>query len=257
MSIDVVPAYLREERALARSVLYRYLSTAFRHPDPSTVSDLDALADGASAAVLSLAEMGADLGPRLEALESARRAAAPGDLIRDYGALFGHSAQGKCPLYETEYGDGDEGLQQPHQLGDLSGFYAAFGLAPARRIHERFDHVAVESEFLAFLYLMEEHALGLADPERVEVAVDAEGSFLRSHLGRWGPAFARRVSEQAGGGYYRALALFALDLIGSDCRLHGVQVGPDQLVLRTIPDDPETAYDCPMSARCPAEEPAP
>lgn len=257
MSYAAVPTYLREERALARSVLYRYLSTAFRYPDASTLSDLDALADGASAAAASLAEMGVDLGARLEAVESARRAAAPADLIHDHGAIFGHSAQGKCPLYETEYGDGDEGFQQPHQLGDLTGFYSAFGLVPTRRIHERFDHLAVESEFLAFLYLKEEHALGLAQEERVEVAVDAERAFLRGHLGRWVPAFARRVAEQAGEGYYRALAWFAFDLVAADCRFHEVQVGPDQLELRKVPDDPETTYDCPMSSRCPAEEPSP
>lgn len=247
MTTSEIPTYLREEQALARAVLYRFLSTAFRYPDPSNLSDLDELADGALAAGATLDEMGAELSGRLEALMARRRSASPDELTRGYAVLFGHSAQGTCPLYETEYGECDEGLQQPHQLGDLSGFYAAFGLVPSRRIHERMDHVSIECEFLAFLYQKESYALSLDSPERLDVTVDAERKFLRHHLGRWAPAFSRRVLEQAGDGFYGKVASFAVDLLTADCRFHGVGTGPEQLHLRKIPDDPEDTYTCPMS----------
>src|SRR5574341_203333 len=48
-------------------------------------------------------------------------------LASRHRALFGHTARGPIPPYETEYGN-EALFQQPQELGDLMGFYHAFGL---------------------------------------------------------------------------------------------------------------------------------
>ncbi len=48
-------------------------------------------------------------------------------LMASYRALFGHAVRGPIPPYETEYGN-EALFQQPQEMGDLMGFYRAFGL---------------------------------------------------------------------------------------------------------------------------------
>ena len=48
-------------------------------------------------------------------------------LASRYRFLFGHTVRGEIPPYETEYGN-EALFQQPQELGDLMGFYRAFGL---------------------------------------------------------------------------------------------------------------------------------
>ena len=64
--------------------------------------------------------------------------------------LFGHTVRGPVPPYETEYGN-EALFQLPHELGDLMGFYNAFGLTLKPGQRERADHISCECEFLMFL----------------------------------------------------------------------------------------------------------
>jgi TorA maturation chaperone TorD len=61
-------------------------------------------------------------------------------LASSYRALFGHTVRGPIPPYETEYGN-EALFQQPHEMGDLMGFYQAFGLTVRVDEHERCDHI--------------------------------------------------------------------------------------------------------------------
>ncbi len=85
-------------------------------------------------------------------------------LVQRYAELFGHTARGQVTPYETEYGKAALFLQ-PHELADLGGFLAAFGLDLDPSRHDRVDHVQVEFEFMPVLARKDAHALEVDDAE--------------------------------------------------------------------------------------------
>jgi TorA maturation chaperone TorD len=104
-------------------------------------------------------------------------------------------------------------------LGDIAGFYRAFGLDVSDRVRERVDHISVELEFMAFLVYKEAYAQstlpvgqGQAGDEkpasggRAEICREAQRKFLNDHLGRWVQDFTRRLEKKAQDGPYSRLA---------------------------------------------------
>jgi hypothetical protein len=75
-----------------------------------------------------------------------------------------------------------------------------------------------------------------------EAAARASALFLRDHLGRLAPTFARRVAAADSTGFYRAVAELLLAVVGRDCRRLGVPLGAEGLGLRPDP----TAVAAPM-----------
>ncbi|MBI2534066.1 MAG: molecular chaperone TorD family protein [Deltaproteobacteria bacterium] len=239
--------------ALARATLYSALALGFRSPTEETIARLgsqDAAATLARAAVLldptrefGLAAISSLLTPNSSLLT----------LSASHRTLFGHTARGAVPPYETEYGV--EGLfQQPQEMGDLMGFYNAFGLAVNVQQHERPDHVSCECEFLSFLALKEAYALEHEDTAMLEETRKAERLFLHDHLARFLPAFANKLvhatnphpyplplgeGEGKGDfhGFYRALAELGLKFIAAECVRFGMPAGPENLTLRPADDD--------------------
>jgi hypothetical protein len=129
-------------------------------------------------------------------LDHALQPAGFDSFLNAYLAAFGHAARGSCPLNEIEYGDiKADPLFQPHRLADLAAFYRAFGLEVTEDAGERHDHICLELEFMCVLAAKEayahEHQL---DADQLAQCRDAQKKFLREHLGRWTPAFARRLA---------------------------------------------------------------
>ena len=155
---------------------------------------------------------------------------------------FGHSVRGNCPMNEIEYGDiKADPLFQPHRLADLAGFYHAFGLEMCEDAAERQDHLSIECEFMSVLAAKEAYALQMGmNEEPLAVCRDAQKKFLREHLGRWTPAFTRRLSRIIGKGPLAALADFTGGFIEADCRRWGVTPGSEDLLLRPIDEAEET-----------------
>lgn len=239
----------REERALARAVLYRYLAACYRHPEANEEKDLLELEEGVIVAsqALSEGEKG-DLALVIEDLAGARNGQPRSRMSEDYGSLFSHAVQGACPPYESEYGDGDAILLQAHELGDLAAFYRAFGLAISARSHERLDHVSVELEYMGFLCQKEAHAEENHDPELAEITRRAGREFLKCHVARWLPAFARRLLSLATSVFYRCLARATLEFVAAECRRHELEPGPDFLRLRPPVEDRDSCFTCAMSS---------
>lgn len=104
-------------------------------------------------------------------------------LSASFFKLFGHTTRGIVSAYETEY-SGESIFQQPHDLGDLTGFYLAFGLTVNVNEHERADHISCECEFLSFLAVKEAYALAIGDPSMLEQVRKARRLFLRDHVAR-------------------------------------------------------------------------
>jgi DMSO reductase family type II enzyme chaperone len=164
--------------------------------------------------------------------------------------LFGHTARGLVPPYETEYGN-EALFQQPQELGDIMGFYHAFGLTMKSGKHERPDHISCQLEFLMFLALKEAYALEQDDREMLAEVRKAEKSFLADHLGRFVPTFAAKLMRQDPSGFYGALADLCLRFVAAECQRLQISMGPANLGLRPA-DDSRVPMACGNGAGCAA-----
>ncbi len=196
--------------ALARSDAYRVLAEAFRDPDdrqPVDRLELRLLRSatkrlGGSVAAESWADL-QHIAPR-------------GLRAEEHRVVFGHVVAHGCPPYETEYGRRHV-FGQSQELGDIRGFYEAFGVRP-RRGGERPDHVACEFEFMSLLALKEAIAIAAADSQRRSVCRDAAARFLADHLGRWLPALAGRIAQREPGSGYAAAAAIGAAVVSAHAR---------------------------------------
>lgn len=223
------------EGALCRSALWEALALGFRPPSAETASRLLA-PEGAAALGDAAAWLDRERGTALAPL--ARRLAGPPDLeamTAAYQRLFGHTARGLVPPYETEYG-ADSLFQPIHEMSDLAAFYRAFGLTLRGDARERPDHVACECEFLAFLARKEAYAEERGHAPILEGTRQAIRRFLASHLGRWAHAFGRALTEHDPGGFFGDLGLLATAYVTAECDRVGVPAGPEFLRLRTTAD---------------------
>jgi DMSO reductase family type II enzyme chaperone len=226
------------DAALARAFLYQFLAHAYTDPSAAL---WEVLCQPASAEALAAAAM-AVAGPASLLAESARtfqeqlRPQCYEAFLNAYLSAFGHAARGRCPLNEIEYGDlKADPLFQPHRLADLAAFYRAFGMEVSGNAGERQDHLGVELEFMCVLAAKEAYALEhrLAGSE-LEICRDAQKKFLREHLGRWAPAFTRRLARSVGHGPLAALAHLTRAMVETDCARFGFAPGSDDLVLRPV-----------------------
>jgi len=165
--VDVTPE-------LGAAAEWRLLAMLLSRPRPGWREEMDALAR----------EAGAD-----EALREA--AAAAGDAREGaYHALLG--AGGVASPREAAHA----GFLDPGRiLADLAARYTAFGFSP--RAEEPDDHLAVECDFVAYLFLKEAYARARGESEAAEVTRDARGRFLADHVAVAGHGFARRLPEDA------------------------------------------------------------
>ena len=225
------------DMVLCRATLYGALALGFRPPTEETVDRLVS-AEGAAALAEAASILDADsaAGLRSAALNLSADKETLSALSHSYRCLFGHTALGAAPPYETEYGS-EALFQQPQELGDLAGFYLAFGLTLDPAEHERADHVSCECEFLSFLYLKEAYALEMGDLSMLEEVRKATRLFLRDHLGRFVPAFARKLVTEGRKSFYGNLGELCLRFVTVECARLGVLLGPKNLSLRPATDD--------------------
>jgi TorA maturation chaperone TorD len=235
------------DEALARSVIYRTLSVCFQMPTDTGLREIGAY-EGFPVLIAALGRQDEQGGRGLLAPAAARLRTLTvpnvGALVDTFFRLFGHTARGLVCACEAEYGP-DTGFHQPQQLADISGYYLAFGLRPAAASDIRLDHIACECEFMDFLNRKEAvlAAAGSAPPDddTLQVTREAERTFLREHLGRFGRAFAAQVASEDAGGFYGAVATVLRGFIEAECARLGVVAGPLDLMVR-----PETPDETPM-----------
>jgi len=243
---DTQPAAIDD--ALARSVVYHALSVSFQMPTEAGLGRIGAHA-GFPVLVAALEQLDGRSGRRSLAFAAAglRAMSVPGvdALASAFVRLFGHTARGLVCACEAEYGP-DTGFHQPQQLADISGYYLAFGLQPPTAADTRLDHIACECEFMDFLN--RKQAVLLADldasPDRrdtLEATAQAERTFLRDHLGRFGRAFAARAADADADGYFGVFGRVLLALLETECARVDVGAGPIDLVV-----SPDTPDETPM-----------
>lgn len=238
------------ESALARSTLYRFLSLGWWPPEDG----LEALA-AEEAALAGVRGAAAHLGPadfadRTAAVSMMLRQTAASDLHEKYRRLFGHQIARDCPLHETQYGVSHI-FQQSQQLADIAGFYLAFGLDLADGIGERADHLSLELEFMHALAYREAYALTHHGPDEVALVRDAHRAFLRDHLSRWVPTFARLVARREAG-FYTELAGLLAAFVHSEAAAFGLPAGDEVELAPPASLDPEDSG----TDRCPLDSTA-
>jgi DMSO reductase family type II enzyme chaperone len=265
--------------AIARSFLHRFLAKAFEDPTPegwawlcdaNTQESLGFAWNVASARSTGFqpavsptsSRQGVNEVKSLENSEHLRignprysrlevcatfTAAAQDSFLDAYIATFGHAARGGCPLNEIEYGDiKADPLFQPHRLADLAAFYRAFGLEVAESAGERHDHICLELEFMCVLAAKEAYALEhQLDTDQLAQCRDAQKNFLREHLGRWTPAFTRRLAGTTSEPTLVALSELTRAFVETECAHFGVKPGSEDLLLRPVDEAAES-----MCASC-------
>ncbi|MDN3513727.1 MAG: molecular chaperone TorD family protein [Candidatus Brocadia sp.] len=143
-------------------------------------------------------------------------------LQKIYQRIVGHTISKECPLYETQYGAAHV-FQQVHELGDIQGFYKAFGLDISDVEKERCDHVSVELEFMHFLLYKQAYAMENHGDEKTQICVDAQKKFLKEHVGKWVPLFAVLFGRRSGEGFYHALSVLTKEFLRLEMKLMDVK----------------------------------
>lgn len=233
------------QSALARSLVYSFLSRAIAYPNPEHQA---VLKDRIAPALSGMdGESSVPAGLR-EALLMVDR---PLDTMREeHSAVFTMTVSADCPDYETAYNCRDV-FQQAHAMADVAGFYRAQGLEVGGRQHERPDHITTELEFMSFLALKEAYAIENLGPEKSAMVREAQALFLREHLGCWGPSLGRRIEAHAGDQtFYAAVGRALAGWLADECSRLGVE--PTQVV-----DEPLLAWPGPDDGSCGAEADCP
>ena len=132
------------------------------------------------------------------------------DLQAEHRRVFSNVITLDCPPYETLFGN-DHVFAQSHVMGDIAGFYKAFGVELSKDIHERLDHLSVEFEFMHFLAYKESYSRCHDGAEKTQIVVDAQKKFVKNHIGRWVPLFCRMLVKKADSGLFRNVADMTLD----------------------------------------------
>lgn len=223
------------DRAVARSFVYRFLAKAWEDPSHQGWSWLTQ-AQTLAALRSANAFLGASGFPSAQDLFCSFKPDRFDAFHSACVAAFGHAARGPHPLNEIEYGDlKADPLFQPHRLADLAAFYRAFGLELAPDSDERHDHLCLELEFMCVLAAKEAYALEhQLDAHELALCREAQKKFLREHLGRWTPAFARRLTGDVTEDALKALAQFTRVFVECECARFAVNPGAEDLLLRPV-----------------------
>jgi TorA maturation chaperone TorD len=147
------------------------------------------------------------------------------DLQSEHRRVFSNVITLDCPPYETLFGN-DHVFGQAHVMGDIAGFYKAFGVELSRDIHERMDHLSVELEFMHFLAYKESYARCHDGADKTQIVVDAQKKFVKDHIGRWVPLFSRMLVKKADSGFFHLVANFTSEWMDFDAAYLGVNPQP-------------------------------
>ncbi len=222
------------ERALGRSKLYLLISWSMLYPEDDEFLDYLQSGEFVEDARSAIASLGQTLDGTGSERAKAKLAALNrhldqierlvstecinwqlSDLQAEHRRVFSNVITLDCPPYETLFGN-DHVFGQAHVMGDIAGFYKAFGVELSQDIHERMDHLSVELEFMHFLAYKESYARCHDGAEKTQIVVDAQKKFVKEHIGRWVPLFARMLVKKADTGFFRYMADFTSDWMDWD-----------------------------------------
>ena len=207
------------EDLLAASQVYQFLSMCLLEPEENTV-ELLKNKDYMSEVESCLEKAGKkELSETFRNIQKELKDSNVDKLAKGYRDTFGNATVAMdCPPYEM-YFSGSQIFQQTQDLADLSGFYKAFGVEVSRDDNtNRWDHIAVELEFLHFLtYKLAYTTENGGDKER-EICLTAKKKFLNAHIGRWIAAFSGSVEKKSPVAFYREIADMTNEFVHLDMK---------------------------------------
>lgn len=183
--------------------------------------------------------LGAAIVPALNAISAALASESPGRRAGDLTHLF--DAPGQCPPNETAWVRRDKGAI----LGDIAGFYAAFGFAHSNASHEKADHVVTELEYLGLLLVMRAQARARGERRHERTTSHALRRFAADHAGEWLPAIAERLGQTAQSGVLRAAAVLLAAVWDGLCHRQGWE--RPSLAAAPSPCEAGTPYECELA----------
>src|SRR5881628_3557969 len=232
------------ERALGRSKLYLLVSWSMLYPEDDEFLDYlqcgEFVEDGRSALASLIAALDSIGGERARskltalsqyldqiegwvATECANWQVT--DLQSEHRRVFSNVITLDCPPYETLFGN-DHVFAQSQVMGDIAGFYRAFGVELSKDIHERLDHLSVEFEFMHFLAYKESYSRCHDGADKTQIVLDAQKKFVKNHIGRWVPLFCRMLVKKASTGFYKYVADLMAEWMDFEVAFLGVAPQP-------------------------------
>ena len=143
------------------------------------------------------------------------------DLQAEHRRVFSNVITLDCPPYETLFGN-DHVFAQSQVMGDIAGFYRAFGVELSKDVHERLDHLSVEFEFMHFMAYKESYSRCHDGADKTQIVLDAQKKFVKNHIGRWVPLFCRMLVKKADSGLYKHVADLMAELMDFEVAFLGV-----------------------------------
>lgn len=241
-------AQTEKEMALARADVYRLLSMSFVYPGKEEFEALHELADDAGESISLLPY---DIKTEYQAFADNVAKADIEALKPEYTELF--LTRMFCPPTETIYGKNS--FNTPNILGDISGFYKAFGFTLPDNKGVNFDYIAVECEFMSFLELKIAYAIEQGMDENLDVCMTAKKNFLAEHIGRWTVVFGDNLVDRTSEEFFKSLGRFLSKFMSAELDYYGIKV--DIEGIQEIPQDNDTLV-CPQAIDdAPEEAPLP
>ncbi|MBI2060987.1 MAG: molecular chaperone TorD family protein [Nitrospirae bacterium] len=193
--------------------VYRFLAGCFRYPET------DVMATNLSVLALGLEKIQTvpkSVRAHMHRMAGLLNGVGGQDLRIEHERLFGTNPL--CSPYETSYCP----ARKERILGDLAGFYRAFGLLPVAARPDMPDHICAEMEFMSVVLLKAAYGLRRGAREMSEVCLNAHQSFLADHVGRWYAAFADAAEERTDLDVFRSTADLLREWVETDLRLSHV-----------------------------------
>jgi len=202
------------EELLAASQVYQFLSTCLLDPNKAgleMLSNKDYMSEVKSCISISGSD---EMLETFDLLQKGLEGAGVEKLEWGYRATFGGATVAMdCPPYEMYY-SGSQIWQQTQDLADISGIYKAYGIEIEQNsTTSRWDHVAVELEFLHFLTYKLAYAIENYGEEEQASCLSGKKKFLYNHIGRWIKAFSTSVVKKTPEDFYRQAATLATTFV--------------------------------------------
>jgi len=203
----------------AKAALFNLLAQAFAYPDQLL---MEKLVSGEFAAILDeslgvLQPEGA-WADRIAVVKRQYTAAGQNaadlllELEKDYTRMFFSSKPRLVYLFESVY---KEGKLLQESTFEIARLYYEAGLNLVDDFKLPPDHIAVEFEFMAYLYFNELAAVKSENRENEALAQKLQKEALEKHLTNFGRTFAEKVVTHAATDFYKIMAAVAASVLAA------------------------------------------
>lgn len=202
---------------LARSLVYQALSAVLDYPVSGTLEHIQ----NCLAGVGDLLSDHESVDQAVKASVAAANALDEDRLEQEYISIFTHVSAADCNPCETSYLC-QHLFQVSQKMANLAGLYKSFGVEPHQ---QRYDHISVELEFMAFLAYRESAEIAKGPRSQAQEFRKVQRFFLERHLARWVPSFSFFLKQKASDGMYAIWARLLDEVIKFDKQHFDVDVG--------------------------------